>query len=39
MKALVSRMKKLGDTFVKAYLLSLMINFTPVNQNQKNNRY
>lgn len=39
MKALVRSIKKVGDTFVKAYLMSLMINITPVNQNNKPNRY
>jgi hypothetical protein len=39
MKALVRSIKKVGDTFVKAYLMSLMISITPVNQNKKQTRY
>ncbi|KXK13678.1 MAG: hypothetical protein UZ14_CFX002001530 [Chloroflexi bacterium OLB14] len=39
MKALVRSIKKMGDTFVKAYLMSLMINITPANQNNKQDRY
>ncbi len=39
MKALVRRFKKVGDAFVKAYLMSLMITLNPDSQNKPRDRY
>ena len=39
MKAFVRSIKKVGDTFVKAYLMSLMITLNPDNQNKPHDRY
>ena len=39
MKAFVRRFKALGDTFVKAYLMSLMITLNPDIQNKPRDRY
>ena len=39
MKALVRRFKKVGDAFVKAYLMSLMITLNPDSQNKPRGRY
>jgi hypothetical protein len=41
MKAFVRSIIKMGDTFVKAYLMSLMIAINPGSQNHHNthNRY
>ncbi len=39
MKAFVRKFKALGDTFVKAYLMSLMITINPENQNKIDDRY
>jgi len=39
MKAFVRSIKKVGDAFVKAYLMSLMITLNPDNQNKPRDRY
>ena len=39
MKALVRRFKKVGDAFVKAYLMSLMITLNSDSQNKPRDRY
>ena len=39
MKAFVLSIKKVGDTFVKAYLMSLMIAINPGSQTNTNRRY
>lgn len=39
MKAFVRSIQKMGDTFVKAYLMSLMIAINPGSQAQHNSRH
>ena len=39
MKAFVRSIKKVGDAFVKAYLMSLMITLNPDSQNKPRDRY
>ncbi len=39
MKAFVLSIKKVGDAFVKAYLMSLMITLNPDSQNKPRDRY
>ena len=39
MKAFIRSIKKVGDTFVKAYLMSLMLTINPGSQNNQHNRY
>jgi len=39
MKAFVRSIQKMGDTFVKAYLMSLMIAINPGSQTNTNRRY